>query len=60
MRASARCRLGCHPSSLPLNDFDHEDAETQYEDDEPKNDARQALFHSGDEVHSPARAPGER
>ena len=36
--------------SLPMNNFDHEDAETQYEDDELQNDAWQALFDVGDEV----------
>ena len=34
---------GLPPPGLPLNDFDHEDAEAQYEDDEPQNVAWQAV-----------------
>ena len=45
------------PLGLPLNDFDHEDDETQYEDDETQNNAWQAVFDNGDEVQKSAPAP---
>ena len=60
--ASERCALHPLPPGLPapnlaLNNFDHEDAETQYEDDEPPNDAWQAVFDNGDEVQMSALRP---
>ena len=46
---------GLPAPDLPLNNSHQEDAETQYEDDAPQNDAWQAAFDKGDEV---ASAPG--
>ena len=40
-----------------MSNFDHEDAETQHEDDEPQNDAWQAVFDVGDEVQKNALHP---
>ena len=54
---SSRCRLGCPSPGLPLNNFDEEDAQTQYEDDEPQNDAWQAVFDNGEEMRKSARHP---
>ena len=42
---------------LPRNNFDQEDAETQYEDDEPRNDVWQAVFDNGDELQKGALHP---
>ena len=42
--------LGLPAPSLPLNNFDQEDAEIQHEDDEPQNDVWQAVFDNGEEV----------
>ena len=41
----------------PLNKFDSEDGEIKYEDDEPQNDAWQAVFNIGDEVQKSAKNP---
>ena len=42
---------------LLLNDFDNEDAQTQFEDDEPQNDAWQAVFDNRDELQKRALHP---
>ena len=39
---------GLPPPGQLLNDCDHEDAETQCEDDEPQNDAWQAVIDNGE------------
>ena len=49
--------LGLPASDLPLNNFDQEDDETQYEDDEPQNDVWQAVFDYVDQVQKSALHP---
>ena len=47
--ASERCAL--HPLAVWVASiFDQEDAEPQYEEDEPQNDAWQAVFDNGEQM----------
>ena len=57
---SSRCRLVCQPPTPPLNSFDQDDAEPQYEEDQSQNDIWQAAFDYGDEGEKSALFPHER
>ena len=59
VRTVASERRACHPAAARPNqhNYDQEDAELLYEEDEPQNDAGQAVFHNGDEVQKSALHP---